>query len=129
MQKEQKLKELSQLRFKLRNLMQELRDTLEVAFGRSTLMKGNVYEMSRKCGKPNCACTRGIMHRSMVLSWSERGRTRLYSLPPERVHEITQKSMEYLRFRSARARVSVIAKEIVGILDRIEELRRENPHE
>ncbi len=129
MQKEHKLKELSQLRLKLRNLMQELKETLEVAFERSILIKGNVYEMSRKCGKANCSCTRGLMHRSMVLSWSEGGRTRLFSLPPEQVHEVTQKSREYLRFRGARARVSVIAKEIIGILDRIEELRREYAHE
>jgi hypothetical protein len=68
---------LSRLRQALRRLLQDLEHSLEVAFERSPLVKGNVYEMARKCGKPNCVCTRGELHRSMVLSWSEGGKSRL----------------------------------------------------
>jgi len=118
---------LSQLRQALRRLLQELEHSLEVAFGRSSLVKGNVYEMARKCGKPNCVCTRGQLHRSMVLSWSERGRPRLFSIPPERVGELKEKSEEYLRFRRARARVTEMGRKIVAVLDQIENLRREEP--
>lgn len=100
---------------------------MEVAFGRSPLIKGNVYEMARKCGKPNCVCTRGELHRSMVLSWSEEGKTRLFSIPPERLAEIREKSEEYLRFRRARARITEICREILAVLDQIEKLRREEP--
>ena len=39
---------------------------------RTPLVKGNVYEMARKCGKRSCPCTRGRLHRTWVLSWSER---------------------------------------------------------
>ena len=63
----------------------------------------------------------------MVLSWSEQGKTRLRSIPPARLAELRQKSEEYLRFRRARARVSEIHREILVLLDRIEELRRERP--
>jgi len=28
-----------------------------------------VYELKRKCGKPNCRCTRGELHRSPCLSY------------------------------------------------------------
>jgi len=118
---------LSQLRQALRRLLQELEHSLEVAFGRSSLVKGNVYEMARKCGKPNCVCTRGQLHRSMVLSWSERGRPRLFSIPPERVGELKEKSEEYLRFRRGRARVTEMGRQIVAVLDQIENLRREEP--
>ena len=118
---------LSQLRQALRRLLQELEHSLEVAFGRSSLVKGNVYEMARKCGKPNCVCTRGQLHRSMVLSWSERGRPRLFSIPPERLGELKEKSEEYLRFRRARARVTEMGRKIVAVLDQIENLRREEP--
>ena len=52
-----------------------------MVFGRSPLVKGNVYELARKCGKPNCICTRGELHRSMVLTWSEKGKSRLLSIP------------------------------------------------
>ena len=121
------LHSLSRLRQTLRRLLQDLERSLEVAFERSLLVKGNVYEMARKCGKPNCVCTRGKLHRSMVLSWSEEGKTRLFSIPPERLGKIQEKSREYLRFRQARARVTEICREILAVLDQIENLRREEP--
>jgi len=34
-----------------------------------------------------------------VLSWSHDGKTRLMSIPPERLQELRSKSQEYLRFR------------------------------
>jgi hypothetical protein len=121
------LHSLSRLRQTLRRLLQDLERSLEVAFERSLLVKGNVYEMARKCGKPNCVCTRGKLHRSMVLSWSEEGKTRLFSIPPERLGKLQEKSREYLRFRQARARVTEICREILAVLDQIENLRREEP--
>jgi len=117
----------SRLRQALRNLIRELEASLEVTFNRSPLVKGNVYQMARKCGKPNCICTRGELHRSMVLSWSEGGKSRLFSIPPERVRELKEKSEEYLRVRRARARVTEICKEILALLDQMEKLRREEP--
>ena len=125
MQTRKEREELSQLRSALRGLMTELERVLEVVFGRSPLVKCNVYELARKCGKGNCICTRGELHRSMVLSWSEAGKSRLLSIPAERVAEVKQKSEEYLRFRRARARVGEIHREILAVMDRIETLRRE----
>lgn len=127
MQKETRLQNLSRLRQALRQRLKELESSLEVVFGRAPLVKGNVYEMARKCGKPSCICTRGELHRSMVLSWSERGKTQLFSIPPDRLAEVRQKSQEYLRFGRTRARVSEICKGMVTLLDRIEKLRREAP--
>ena len=125
MQTRKEREELSQLRSALKGLMTELERVLEVVFGRTPLVKGNVYELARKCGKVNCICTRGELHRSMVLTWSEAGKSRLLSIPAERVAEVNQKSEEYLRFRRARARVGEIHREILAVMDRIETLRRE----
>jgi len=63
----------------------------------------------------------------MVLTWSEKGRSRLLSLPSERVGEVKKKSEEYVRFRRARARVTEIHRDLLALLDRIERLRREEP--
>ena len=127
MQKHQTREELSRLRFTLEDRLSELQRVLRVVFGRSALVKGNVYELARKCGKPNCICTRGQLHRSMVLTWSEKGKSRLLSLPSGRVAEVKKKSEEYLRFRRARARVTEIHRDLLALLDRIEKLRREEP--
>lgn len=125
MQRQRDREQLSRLRSALRDRLSDLRCILKVVFGRSALVKGNVYELARKCGKPNCICTRGELHRSMVLTWSEKGKGRLLSIPAERVPEIKRKSEEYLRCRQARARVTEIHRQILSLLDRIEKLRRE----
>ncbi len=125
MQTPKERQELSRLRSALRGELSELRRVVKVVFGRSALVKGNVYELARKCGKPNCLCTRGELHRSMVLTWSEGGKSRLRSIPSEDVAEVKKKSEEYLRFRRARARVGEIHREILAVMDRIEKLRRE----
>ncbi|HEY4711367.1 MAG TPA: DUF6788 family protein [Dehalococcoidia bacterium] len=121
------IESLSRLRQELRQILGEMEHSMEVIFGRAPLIKGNVYEMSRKCGKPSCACARGQLHKSMVLSWSHQGKTRLRPIPPERLEELRSKSEEYLRFRRARAQVSVICKQMLSVIDRIETLRREEP--
>lgn len=126
-QNEERLPKLSRLRVRLQTLIEDLRRSLKVVFGRDPLVKGNVYELARKCGKPNCTCTRGQLHRSMVLTWSEGGKSRLLSIPPDRLADLQKKSGEYLRFRRARARVSEIHRKILAVLDQIEKLRREEP--
>jgi hypothetical protein len=118
---------LSRLRGELLQLLERLEKTLEVALGRTALVKGNVYEIARRCGTPNCRCTRGRLHRNMVLTWSEQGRHRMRSIPPAQLADLRQKSEEYLRFRRARAEVSVLHKKILAVLDQIQELRREAP--
>jgi hypothetical protein len=127
MQRREQLSKLSRLRQALRALLADLERSLGVAFGRAPMVKGNVYELARKCGKPTCACARGELHRSMVLTWSQEGKSKLFSIPPQRLSELRAKSEEYLEFRRARARVTEICKQIVGVMDRMEKLRREEP--
>ena len=123
MQNKGNLEKLSRLRGALRDALKELETTLEVAFERSALVKGNVYELARKCGKPSCACAEGQLHRSMVLSWSHQGKTRLMTIPSEKLDRVRANSEHYLRYRRARARVT----EILKLFDQIEKLRREKP--
>lgn len=117
--------ELSRLRQRLQRLIERLERILQPAHERSPMIKGTVYELARKCGTPGCRCARGELHRSMVLSWSEGGKTRLKSLKPEQVEEIRRKSEVYARFRRSRAQVTKICQEMLVVLDRIEELRGE----
>jgi hypothetical protein len=125
MQDKKTLEKLSRLRRQLLQLRERLEHVLAVALARTPLVKGNVYQIARRCGTPHCRCTRGQLHRSMVLRWSENGRRHLHSLPPAQVAAIREKSEEYLRFRRARAEVSVILKKLLAVLDQIQELRCE----
>jgi hypothetical protein len=127
MQTKKQLDQLSRLRQALREHLRDLENSLDVVFGRTPMVRGNVYELARKCGKPHCACARGELHRNMVLTWSDQGESRIFSVPPERLADLRMKSEEYLRFRRARARVTEICKKMLGVIDRIERLRREEP--
>jgi hypothetical protein len=127
MQDKRTREKLSRLRRDILQLRGRLEQLLAMALARTPLVKGNVYEIARRCGTPRCRCRRGQLHRSMVLSWSEDGRHHLRSLPPAQVAAIRQKSEEYLRFRRARAEVSVILKKLLAVLDQIQELRCEAP--
>jgi len=127
MQERKPDEKLSRLRVTLLALLDHLREILNVALARTPLVKGNVYEIARRCGNPNCRCTRGRLHRNMVLTWSEQGRSHMRSIPPAQLAELRKKSAEYLRFRRARAEVSVLHKKILKVLDQIQELRREAP--
>lgn len=125
--KENKAESLSRLRQELQKLLAELERSLDAVFGRTPLVKGSVYKIARKCGKPSCACAGGQLHKSMVLSWSDHGKTRLKSVPAQRLSELRHKSEAYQRFRRARAQVTVISKLMLTVIDRIEMLRREEP--
>jgi len=44
---------LSRLRVALLALLEQLREVLNVALARAPLVKGNVYEIARRCGTPS----------------------------------------------------------------------------
>lgn len=119
--------QLSRTRQALVQLRDELGQLLEVCLARDPLVKGSVYELRRKCGKPTCACARGALHGTVVLSWSEAGRTHLRSLPPGRRGDLRAGVRRYQRFRRARARLVKLHAEMLALIDALEAGRREAP--
>jgi hypothetical protein len=118
---------LSRIRQGLVQLRDELGQLLEVFLARDPLVKGSVYELRRKCGKPTCTCTRGELHGTVVVSWSEAGRTRLIAIPPGRRGELRARTRRYQRFRRARARLGKLYAEMLRRIDALEASRREAP--
>ena len=118
---------LSRLRKSLAELISELRGLGPILSDHRPMVKGSVYRMERKCGKLNCRCATGKPHSSMVLSWSEGGRTRLLSVPEKRLDELRQLTKQYQRFRRARARLVQLHNKMLDVVNRIEEARRREP--
>lgn len=119
--------QLSRLRKSLAELTSELRGLVRILADRQPMVKGSVYRMERKCGKPNCRCAIGKPHSSMVLSWSEGGRTRLLSVPEQKLDELKRLTETYQRFRRARARLVQLHNKMLDVVNRIEEARRREP--
>ncbi len=108
-------------------MISELQGLAPILSEHRPMVKGSVYRMERKCGKPNCRCATGKPHSSMVLSWSEGGQTRLLSVPEKRLDEVKRLTEQYQRFRRARARLVQLHNKMLDVVNRIEEARRREP--
>lgn len=115
----------SRLRQSLINLSYEVRELIKPFFSDKPVIKGSVYELKRKCGKPGCKCTKGQLHRSMVLSSSEKGRTRLLVIPHGFLLEIKSKVQRYQKLRRSRQRLGEVHRKMLQVMDEMETMRRE----
>lgn len=116
-------KRLSSLRSQLALVQQELPRLLERCFGRESLLPGSLYTLRRKCGKPNCRCTRGELHESTVLSYRGQGRPRNVSPAPEQIDALRQMTDDYRRLRQARAQFVRWQRRLLALLDALESAR------
>ena len=115
----------SRLRQSLLHLVNEMKRLIEPFFSDRPVVKGSVYELKRKCGKPRCKCAQGQLHGRMVVSASEKGRTRLQVIPRGFLVEVQQKVRRYQELRRARARLVEIHREMLKVMDAMEAMRRE----
>ena len=117
---------LSRIRQSLSQLAEEIQALLPTFNDRRPMIKGTVYEQRRKCGKPTCYCAGGEPHGSMMLSRSEQGRTKLMTIPSGELKDFQVLTERYQRFRRTRARLGLIYKAMVKLIDQLEEARRKD---
>jgi len=115
----------SRLRHSLLQLLEEMTGLVEPFFSDQPVVKGTVYELKRKCGKPGCKCAQGQLHARMVLSASERGKTRLRVIPRGFLVETQRRVRRYQELRRARARVVEIHRQMLKVMDEMEAIRRQ----
>lgn len=115
----------SRLRHSLLRLVDEMKGLVEPFFSDRPVVKGTVYELKRKCGKPGCKCAQGELHARMVVSASEKGKTRLRAIPRGFLVDIQHKVGRYQELRRARARVVEIHRQMLRVMDEMEAMRRE----
>ena len=124
-QSKRERRRFSQLRQSLKRLPDEIRQLIDPCFSDKPVIKGSVYELKRKCGKPGCKCALGELHSRMVVSSSEKGKTRLRVIPHGFLVEIQIKVRRYQELRRARARLVEVHKEMLRLIDEMEAMRRE----
>ena len=115
----------SRLRLSLSRLSDEVRKLIEPSFSDKPVIKGSVYELKRKCGKPGCKCAQGELHSRMVLSASEKGRTRLRVIPHGFLVQVQIKVRRYQELRRARSRLVEVHRKMIRVMDEMEVMRRE----
>ncbi len=71
------------------------------------LLRGNLLERRRICGKPSCKCTRGELHASLYLVFSEGGKLRQLFVPKTWEARVRQWVADY---HDARRRLEEISR-------------------
>ena len=119
----------SRLRLALKSLLAGSQRQIEELLPLRELVKGSVYQLQTRCGKPSCHCAspQGPRHTSTVLSWSERGKTRLRTLPAGERARFRQWTENYRRFRQARAAIVKLQRRLLATLDQLEKSLRLPP--
>ena len=112
----------SRLRQALKTLLDDCQRQVDTLLSLRQLVKGSVYDLRTRCGKPSCHCAsdEGPLHTSSVISWSEQSKTRLRTLPPGELSRFRQLAENYRRFRQARAALVKLHRRIVAHIDRLE---------
>jgi phytoene dehydrogenase-like protein len=125
-----RLDQASHQRQILRALLQEYARLLRQVLALRELLKGSLYELKTRCGKPSCHCAsrQGPHHSTTVLSWSEAGRTRLRAVGPKDRARWRRLTADYRRFRQCRASLVKTHLQVLLAVERLEKaLLRPSP--
>lgn len=77
------------------------------------MVRGALFTLRRRCGKPSCHCATEPGHESPALAYPEGGRTKTMTLSAADVDEV-RAALE--RYRAARAALDASADAGVGLL-------------
>ena len=66
------------------------------------MVRGALFTLRRRCGKPSCHCAAGAGHESPALAYPEGGRTRTITLSAEQAEDV-RAALD--RYNAARARL------------------------
>ena len=110
---------LSLLRQKFWRAYAALARTLRQLQRDSPMVQGSFYLLRRKCGKPNCRCASGQLHASWVLTRSEAGKDRIYSVPKAQRAQVRRWALEYRRYQRARAALAKAHPQLLALADQM----------
>ncbi len=118
-------KPLSQLRRELAAKLADLNRLLQPAFENQPVLPGVVTLSRHRCGNAGCACTRqGKLHEAVriLIKFKDGYATRCLS--KEEAGSFRPRTEAYQRLRQARSNLGKWHKEVLALIDRIEQERR-----
>ena len=95
-----------------------------MAQGSSALLPGSIYGRRRRCGKPGCRCTRGHLHKDIVLAVHKDGRRRLVSLSVIDADKYGQLVRNWRQFQLNRRELERAFKKLLLVYDKLGKIRR-----
>ena len=116
--------DLPVLRQRLWRQYRALARLLRTMTSQGPLTPGSFYLLQRKCGKASCRCARGQLHRVWVLTRSEAGKHKLYTVSPEQRAQVRKWAAAWRRYQRARARLIQQITALIALADQIAEAQR-----
>lgn len=84
------------------DLQEEKMKFVEKIQSLDNVIRGSIYEMKRYCGKSNCICAKAKKpHKSLALSFSYKGKTKLIPIKKEQISGIKAKMNDYKELKAA----------------------------
>ena len=117
----------SQLRQRLREAGRQIEWQLAVLMERAPVVRGGVYRLRRKCGKPGCRCARGEVHASWVFLAREEGVQRMRAVPKGEAARWRERAQHYRRYRQARRELLRQCREALRLAELLEVARAVAP--
>ena len=111
--------QVSKLRQRLWRRYQALGRSLRAMSAEQPMTPGSFYVLRRRCGKPACRCARGQLHPVWVLSRSEAGRRKLYSIGPAQRARVRQLARAWRRAHRARAQFCQQTAALLALADEL----------
>ena len=115
--------QLSKLRQQLSRSFATLGRVFAELIRSSPMVPGSFYRLRRKCGKPTCRCAQGQLHEAWVLTRSEEGKSRLYSVSAADRASVRAWASQYRRYQRARAQWVKRGAALLAQIDHLAEQR------
>lgn len=115
---------ISSLRQELRQKLSELDKILEPAFERTPVLPGYFQNYGRRCGRPDCHCVKGELHRSFRVLIPFKDGQAAIAVKRGEDKPWREKTENYRRIRETRRAFLRWQTEISKLLDSLERARR-----
>ena len=90
-----------------------------------SVLRGSLICLRRKCGKARCHCVEGKAHASPALSYSQRGKTKILTLPRPLVPQVRAAIRRYLQSQTRLERQADAGlRQFAGLLRQIRKASR-----
>jgi len=106
-------------RQELRRLEAEFSAIRESFCARGRLVRGSFQTLRRRCGKPRCRCTRGLLHESLVFVDRSSGKRVNRKVDLRQYRELKKATHRYQSLRRLRARLTKLHREALECCDRL----------
>jgi len=85
------------------------------------MLRGSFSVAYRKCGKPTCRCARGEKHPYNRITWSERAKSKIKTIPSQDVDWAKELTGNYRIFRKNRQRLRQLECDQKLLFDQLED--------